>query len=38
MKEFDYDLDYKKLDFTDRKLVNFIVLEGEQEFYWFALY
>ena len=39
MKEFDYDLDYKKLDFTDTKrLVNFIVLEGEnKEFYWFAL-
>ena len=38
MKEFDYDLDYKKLDFTDaetRKL--FIVLEGENKgFYWYA--
>ena len=38
MKEFDYDLDYKKLDFTDketRKLYR--IGRGEQEFYWFAL-
>ena len=38
MKEFDYDLDYKSLDFTDEETANFIVLEGEsKEFYWFAL-
>jgi len=38
MKEFDYGLDYKRLDLQMKKLVNFIVLEGEsKEFYWFAL-
>ena len=38
MKEFDYDLDYKSLDFTDAETANFIVLEGEnKEFYWYAL-
>ena len=30
MKEFDYDLDYKQLDFTDEETQNFIVLEGEK--------
>ena len=38
MKEFDYDLDYKKLDFTDaetRKLYR--IGRGEQGFYWYAL-
>ena len=39
MKEFDYDLDYKNLDFTDaetRKLYR--IGRGEQEgFYWYAL-
>tara|TARA_B100000674_G_scaffold8192_3_gene6298 strand:- start:5225 stop:5386 length:162 start_codon:yes stop_codon:yes gene_type:complete len=38
MKEFDYDLDYKRLDFQLKKLANFIVLEGEsKECYWYAL-
>ena len=38
MKEFDYDLNYKELDFTDEKLVDFIVLEEEnRESFWFAL-
>jgi len=38
MKEFDYDLDYKRLDFTVEEIANFIVLEGEsKESYWFAL-
>ena len=38
MKEFDYDLDYKRLDFTDEETRKLYVLEGEsKEFYWFAL-
>ena len=38
MKEFDYELDYKNIDFKDERNRNFIVLEGEsKEFYWFAL-
>ena len=38
MKEFDYDLDYKKLDFTDaetRKLYR--IGRENKEFYWYAL-
>ena len=38
MKEFDYELDYKNIDFKDqrnRKLYR--IGRGEQEFYWFAL-
>ena len=31
MKEFDYDLDYKKLDLQIQRLANFIVLEGENK-------
>ena len=38
MKEFDYDLDYKKLDFTDTETRELYRIEGEsKEFYWFAL-
>ena len=38
MKEFDYGLDYKTIDFTveeNRKLYR--IGRGEQESYWFAL-
>ena len=28
MKEFDYELDYKNIDFTVEENANFIVLEG----------
>ena len=38
MKEFDYDLDYKELDFSIKENRKLIVLEGEnREYYWFAL-
>ena len=38
MKEFNYELDYKNLDFTVEETANFIALEGEnKECYWFAL-
>ncbi|BCU99538.1 MAG: hypothetical protein CM15mV28_1060 [Thaumasvirus sp.] len=38
MKEFDYELDYERLDFTDeetRKLYR--IGRGSKGFYWFAL-
>ena len=38
MKEFDYDLDYKKLDFTDTETRELYRIGREsKEFYWFAL-
>ena len=38
MKEFDYGLDYKTIDFTIEENRNFIVLEEEnRESFWFAL-
>jgi len=38
MKEFDYELDYKNIDFKDEEIANFIVLEGEnKECYWYGL-
>ena len=33
MKEFDYDLDYKSLDFQMQNSSNFIVLEGRADAY-----
>ena len=38
MKEFDYDLDYKKLDFTDTETRElYRIGRGEQGVHWFAL-
>ena len=38
MKEFDYDLDYKNIDFSLEENRKLIVLEGEnKECYWYAL-
>ena len=38
MKEFDYELDYKRLDFTDEETRKLYRIGREsKEFYWFAL-
>ena len=38
MKEFDYELDYKSLDFTDAETRKLYRIEGENKgFYWYAL-
>ena len=38
MKEFDYDLDYKALDFSVEENRNlYRIGRGEQGVYWFAL-
>jgi len=38
MKEFDYGLDYKTIDFTVEEIANFIALEGaNKECYWYGL-
>ena len=38
MKEFDYDLDYKKLDFTDAETRKLYRIGRENKgFYWYAL-